>query len=281
MSDDFIGIDLGGSTLKAVRVNGVGRVLLRHIGPAGGKIVREDLVNVVRKALQHLSFKEGPIGICFGGAIQPNGMMLPTSTNLPNIANLPLVRYFEQQLGCTVRIENDARAAMLGEAWSGAARNVRSAITLTFGTGIGSGIMLDRKIISGAHGRAGEIGVWKLNDEPLQGEWLTYEDLAAPGRVETKTGKRFESIFKSGEAKNMIIWTGRALANAHLLLDLEMAVLLGGITELGEPLRAAVARAFQSSCQEDYQDGFEIKLGEHGAFAGAVGAASLWRGAVS
>lgn len=281
MREDLIGIDLGGSTLKAVRVNSSGKVLHRHFALAGGKISREDLVSAVREALQHLSFSNGPVGLCIGGAIQQDGTMLPTSTNLPNIANLHLVSFFEQQLGCTVRVENDARAAMRGEAWSGAARNVYNAITLTFGTGIGSGIMIDGRMISGAHGRAGEIGVWKLNDPRPQGDWLTYEDSAAPGRVEAKTGKRFDVMFKQGGTQDMIKWTGRAIANAHLLLDLEMAVLLGGITELGEPLRAAIALAFRSSCQEDYQDGFEVKLGEHGALAGAVGAASLWRGNVS
>lgn len=277
MTSSFIGIDLGGSSLKAVRVDQHGRILRQHTAAAGGKIPRQELVCAIRTALQAVS--EGSTiktaGLCFGGAIQPDGMMLPSSTNLPNIANLPLLTFFETELGCGVRTENDARAAMRGEAWSGAARGVKSAITITFGTGIGSGLMLDRKIVSGSRGRAGEIGVWKLNDAPA-GPWLTFEETSAPGRVEARTGKRFGAMFANGEAANMIAWIGRAIANSHLLLDLDAAVLLGGIMELGEPLRAAIDAAFKAACEDDYQFGFAILLGELGPFAGAVGAASLW-----
>lgn len=279
MNSTYIGVDLGGSTLKAVCTDADGAVLRRSIAPAGGRIARQQLFDAVKTSIAVVSGsgKADRIGLCFGGAIQPNGTMFPKSTNLPNIANLPLVHAFESQLGCKIRIDNDARAAMRGEAWSGAAREARNAITITFGTGIGSGIMIDRKIVPGAHGRAGEVGVWKLNDPPEAGEWLSFEDTSAPGRVEAKTGKRFAAMFASGAAQDMIRWTGRAIANVHLLLDLDVAVLLGGIMEQGEPLREAIETAFRQACQDDYHSGFEIKLGSLGALAGAVGAASLWR----
>lgn len=274
MTKTFVGIDFGGSTLKAVCVNESGHILRKHIASAGGKIPHEALADATRHAIKqvagggHITH----IGLAIGGAIQPDGTMLVDSTNLPNIANKPLVPFFETELACKVRIENDARAAMRGEAWSGAARDVRNAMTLTFGTGIGSGLMLDRMIVPGAHGKAGEIGVWKLSSDAV-----TFEDACAPGRVERATGHKFSQMFANGEAENMLGTTGRAIANAHLLLDLEAVILLGGITELGEPLRHAVERSFKASCLEDYHSGLAIKLGEHGALAGAVGAASLWR----
>jgi glucokinase len=279
MNETLVGIDLGGSTLKAVCTDSAGRVLREHVASAGGLIPQDTLVAKIREAIEVVSPESYPsrIGMALGGAIQPDGTMLPTSTNLPNIANLPLVVFFEKEISCKIRVENDARTAMRGEAWSGAAKSVRSAMTITFGTGIGCGLMIDGKIVEGANGRAGEIGVWKLNDQDRDGNWPSYEDTAAPGRVERKTGKRFRDMFASDEATAMIALTGRAIANAHLLLDLEMAVLLGGITELGEPLRIAVDSAFRKACQEDYQPGFEIRLGQLGTLAGAVGAAALWR----
>lgn len=279
MTTHFIGIDLGGSTLKAVRTDAQGIVLQQHIAPAGGMIAREDLIIRMKQAIKAvvLGGQVKRVGVALGGAIQPNGVMLPTSTNLPNIANQPLVSYFERELSADIRIENDARAAMRGECWSGVAKNTRNAMTITFGTGIGCGLLINGKIIAGAHGRAGEIGVWKLNEDDPTNEWLSYEDAAAPGRVERRSGKKFQDMFASSGACHMLALTGRAIANAHLLLDLEMAVLLGGITELGEPLRAAIERSFRKACQHDYQPGFEIRLGQLGALAGAVGAASLWR----
>jgi predicted NBD/HSP70 family sugar kinase len=271
----FVGIDFGGSTLKAVRADQSGRIVQSHIAPAGGAIPAGDLMDAARHAILEVSRGDpvSGVGLAFGGAIQPNGTMSAASTNLPNIADKPLVPYFEAELGCEVRIENDARAAMRGEAWSGAARRIRDAMTLTFGTGIGSGVMLDRRIVAGAHGKAGEIGVWKLG-----GDETAYEDACAPGRVERATGRRVSAMFAGDGAREMLAMTGRAIANAHLLLDLQAVVLLGGITDLGEPFRAAIENAFMESCMEDYRSGLAIRLGEHGALAGAVGAASLWHG---
>jgi predicted NBD/HSP70 family sugar kinase len=275
MSTLYYGIDLGGSSLKAVCVDETGKVLRSGIVAAGGYMARDDLTAATRRAVKLVAL-DAPfarIGLAFGGAIQPNGSMLPTSTNLPNIANVPLISFFEEELGALVRIENDARAAMRGEAWSGAARGLRNAMTITFGTGIGSGIMLNGMIMSGSHGTAGEIGEWVLGDDAI-----TFENACAPGRVERATGQRFDAAFVQGQAANMLSKTGRAIANAHLLLDLEAVVLLGGITELGEPLREAIEAAFGVACPADYRADVAIKLGEHGALAGAVGAASLWRG---
>ena len=70
---------------------------------------------------------------------------------------------------------------------------------------------------------------------------------------------------------------GRAIANAHLLLDLDAAVLFGGVTAVGEPFRLAVERAFLRACPPNYQHGLLIKLSMLGTFAGALGAAALWR----
>jgi glucokinase len=277
MSKKYYGIDFGGSTLKAVCTNEAGKVLLSHTAAAGGTVSRDALISAAKEALTHIADNDSvkQVGLAFGGAIQRDGTMLPTSTNLPNIANLPLVSHFESELDAQVRIENDARAAMRGEAWSGAAHGFKNAITITFGTGIGAGIMLDGKVLRGSHGTAGEIGVWLLGDDST-----TFEDFCAPGRVEKATGLRFDDMFLRGAAAKMLARTGRALANAHLLLDLEAVVLLGGITELGEPLRAAVETSFCAACPADYRADLMVRLGAHGALAGAVGAASLWRGSM-
>ncbi len=71
---------------------------------------------------------------------------------------------------------------------------------------------------------------------------------------------------------------GRAIANAHLLIDLDAVVLIGGITAIGEPFRSAVERAFKEACPGGFREDLAIRLGRLGQFAGAVGAASLWRG---
>jgi predicted NBD/HSP70 family sugar kinase len=274
MNKCYYGIDFGGSSLKVVCANDHGKILRSKIARAGGNIPRDELVLTAHEALMEIAGGEslGKIGLAFGGAIQPDGTMLPDSTNLPNIANIKLVEFFERQFSAKVKIENDARAAMRGEAWSGAARDLKNAMTITFGTGIGSGLMLDGKIRTGSNGTAGEIGIWTFDDSDL-----TFEDICAPGRVERTTGQRFDDMFNQGKANTFLANTGRAIANAHLLLDLEAVILLGGITELGEHLRAAIEETFHANCPLDYRGQFTIRLGEHGDLAGAVGAASLWQ----
>ena len=70
---------------------------------------------------------------------------------------------------------------------------------------------------------------------------------------------------------------GRSIANAHLLLDIEVVVLVGGVTALGEPFRVAVETAFDAACPAEFRHGLAIRLGALGTFCGAIGAAALWR----
>ena len=280
------GLDIGGSTLKAVKLSADGTILGTRIEPAGGRLPRDALLQQIRSAVEALVEGEPPrrIGLAFGGAIQPDGTMLSTITNLPNLAGLPLVETFSTLLGAPCRVENDARAAMRGEAWTGAAKGLNHAMVLTLGSGIGAGLLSGSRIIEGAHGKAGEIGLWHLHPRPGQEPWLTFEDLAAPVRLGTREGLDFGALFAAwatGDGSVMdaaVEAIGRAIANAHLMLDLEAVILLGGVTAIGEPFRLAVERAFEKACPEEFQVGLAFRVGELGQFAGAVGAASLWRG---
>ena len=275
----LLGLDIGGTTLKAVRLDEDGSIISSRIESAGGKLPRDALLKQIRSAADSLAEGEKPrhIGLAFGGAIQPDGTMLVTSTNLPSLASLPLAETFSALLGAPCRVENDARAAMRGEAWTGAAKDLGHVMVLTFGSGIGAGLLSGGRIVEGAHGKAGEIGLWQLDHR------ITFEDLAAPVRLAAREGREFGALFaawKAGDGGAMdavIEAMGRAVANAHLLLDLEAVVLLGGITAIGEPFRLAVEQAYRNACPKDFQSGMAIRLGALGQFAGAVGAASLWR----
>lgn len=283
----YFGLDIGGTTLKAVAVDTSGAVVESVTRSAGGQVLREQLFAVAREALLTVANGTQPagIGLAFGGLIQPDGTMTVDSTNLPNLADLPLASAFADALGAPCLIEHDGRAAMRGEAWTGAARDVRNAMTLTLGTGIGAGLLLDGRIHEGAHGGAGEVGVWRLLKRPETGPWPSVEDLAAPASVSQRYNRDFGDLFAAWRASdesaaqldNVFGLIGRSIANAHLLLDLEMVVLIGGVTALGEPLRQGIESAMLAACPQDFQRGLAVRLGTLGAYAGAVGAASLWR----
>jgi glucokinase len=281
----LLGLDIGGTNLKAASLSPDGTILARASVPAGGAIPRDDLLAVVAQTARDVAGgRPDRVGIAVGGAVQPDGTMRLGATNLPNLADLPLAEAFTALLGAPCRIEHDGRAAMRGEAWLGAAKGARNAVTLTFGTGIGAGLLLDGRIHAGAHGGAGEIGVWRLAPPPSFGAWPSVEDLAAPGGAifrergldfATLLGERTEAA--PGHLGEILELIGRSIANAQLLLDLETVVLVGGVTAIGEPFRAAVEAAFDDACPPEFRHGLAIRIGTLGPYCGAIGAAALWR----
>jgi glucokinase len=282
----IIGMDVGGTTLKAVKIVDRRRVVAKLEVAAGGGISRDELLQRIKGCISDLSRNEVPqaVGICFGGLLQSDGSMRLGSTNLANLDQVPLKIFFTQHLGLPCRVENDAIAAMRGEAALGAAREYGNAMTMTFGSGIGSGLLLNGQIHLGSHFRAGEIGVWRLVPRQADGNWPTLEDLAAPSRFFRLHGRDFADLLKlaqqSDEAQRLTSFVfeaiGRAIANAHLLLDLQLVVLAGGITALGERFRKPIEAAYEAACPIEYRQDLKIVIGELGTFAGAVGAATLW-----
>lgn len=282
----LLGLDIGGTNLKAACLGPDGAILAQATVPAGGAIPREELLAVVAKTAAELAGgRAARVGIAVGGAVHTDGTMRLGSTNLPNLAGIPLAETFAALLGAPCKVEHDGRAAMRGEAWLGAAKDVRNAMTLTFGTGIGAGLLLDGRMHAGAHHGAGEIGVWRLLPPSATGAWPSVEDLAAPGGMEL--GRRTRDYVAllaaeggsatAAERDAVFDLLGRTIANAHLLLDLEVVVLIGGVTALGEPFRAAVEAAFLEACPPEFRHGLAVRLGALGPFCGAIGAAAQWR----
>lgn len=284
--DPLIGLDIGGTSVKAVRVSTAGEVLADTTASVGGGATRDALLDAAADSVGKVARGQpvGRVGIAVGGLIRPDGTMHLGSTNLPNLADLPLRETFEARLGVPCRVEHDGRAAMRGEAWSGAAKGARNAVTVTLGTGIGAGLLLAGRIYEGSLHAAGEIGVGRLAPRPEEGPWPTLEEIAAPVEVERRTGETFAGLFAAygtgaactAELDRVFEVLGRAIANIHLMLDLEAVVLVGRVTAIGEPFRRAIETSVHNACPEDFRGRLTVRLGQLGAFAGAVGAASLW-----
>jgi glucokinase len=278
----LVGLDIGGTNLKAVCVTAEGEIVGETTMRAGGLLPRDELLARLAEAVEIVAKGTMPrfCGVAVGGKIQPDGIMYVGSTNLPNLAGVPLLETLANAIGLPCRVDNDARATMRGEAWTGAALGLRNALTVTLGTGIGGGLLLDGKIHAGSHGGAGEIGVWRLGPEPE-----TVENIASPGRVLERHEHGLAGLLALKDADEAMArdaavvfdLIGRAIANAHLLLDLDAVILSGGVISIGEPFRQAVESAFVRSCPEAFHHDLSIKLGTLGAYAGAVGAAALWK----
>lgn len=163
MPDYSIGLDLGGTNLRAAVISRSGLVLDKVAGSVnfseGRLAVMSDIVN----AISELRAKHGVqglagIGIGVPGFISLKEGVIRTSPNLPFLENFPIRHEIEERLHAFVLLENDANAAALGEKWIGAGREVDDLVLVTLGTGVGGGIISGGRVIRGSQGMAGELG---------------------------------------------------------------------------------------------------------------------------
>ena len=163
MSDYAIGIDLGGTNLRAAAVDRDGKMLNKIAGStpvgAGRNAVISDMVRAIETLQAGLpGQKLAGVGVGVPGFILMEKGIVVGAPNLPEFDNYPVRDEIEKRLGAKVILENDANAAALGEKWMGAGRDVDDLILLTLGTGIGGGIISNGKVLRGSLGMAGEIG---------------------------------------------------------------------------------------------------------------------------
>ncbi|MCW3013090.1 MAG: hypothetical protein JWO02_182 [Solirubrobacterales bacterium] len=168
-----IGVDLGGTKLLAGAIDAELNVHHRAQRPSVGGDRAALLDRVVDAVLEAIALAPGEVlGVGFGipSLIDSERGIAVSTVHLP-IADLPFRDIMAERLGLPVLVDNDANVAMLAEHRHGAAAGARHAVLLTIGTGIGSGIIVDGRLVRGAVGAAGELGhmVVDLDGPPCHG----------------------------------------------------------------------------------------------------------------
>ncbi len=158
-----IGVDLGGTNLRAAAVTPAGEVLEEfaiptRAGSGPDSIVERIVEGVVEVREGHSGSELIGIGAGVPGLIRMETGTIARAPNLEGWEEFPLKKRLEEKLDLPVIVENDANAAALGEVWLGAGHDVDDLILLTLGTGIGGGIVYQGRIIHGYLGMAGELG---------------------------------------------------------------------------------------------------------------------------
>jgi glucokinase len=168
----YIGIDLGGTRIKAASVKfthfrcNAGRfsryhILSREEAPSprhlGGEAILYEAIRIVNRVCSSSPEKPSGIGICCPGTVDPKRGTLIYAPLFERWRNVPIGKALKAELGLAVLMENDANAAALGEALWGAARDVDNSVYITVSTGLGVGIIIDGRIWRGTHGIAGEL----------------------------------------------------------------------------------------------------------------------------
>lgn len=164
-----IGIDLGGTTIKAGLVNGQHEIVMSLSVPTKSERKAEevlaDMVALCSRLMSTCQIEETEvlsIGIGCPGLVQSEKGIILSSSNL-NFTEVDVRSFFKQHYQIPVYVENDANCAALGEALAGAAKGATSAIVITLGTGVGGGLIMNGKIYTGAFFGAGEIGHQVIN----------------------------------------------------------------------------------------------------------------------
>ena len=246
------------------------------------------------------------IGIGCAGLVDSNGVV-KTSPNIQAIENFPLRTEVEEKMQIPVLVENDANCAAWAEAKLGSAQNSNNAIVVSFGTGIGAGILLNGELQKGASGYAGEIGHMVIEKEGLacpcgkRGCWEQYASGSALGRIanemlnektitkmKSNTGSRDTSITSEQigiaaqenhpEAIRVIkVYSEQVaigLGNLTKALDPEVIILGGAITAIGEPLLQPIKESYAEIADSGLDSAnVEIRLARFGNKAGSIGAA--------
>ena len=293
-----VGVDVGGTAAKIAVFDEEGTMLgssqVRTRLEDGGKHILPDISREVRALLSGLGIGLDEllgVGVGVPGPVV-DGRTAVRCVNL-GWGETDVAGFLELELGCRCRVGNDANVAALGEAWKGASRGTHSSVMITLGTGVGGGVIINDRIVTGFHGGAGEIG-----HSPIQpgvgrtcgcGNTHCLEILAAaPGVAASyleRTGRHLscEEVFnaaKRGEPEALAVvdqmqqLLGQACAFIASVVDPQVFVIGGGVSKAGSFLVYVIQKYYDYYVFPPIK-GARIVLAELGNKAGVYGSARL------
>lgn len=167
-----IGVDLGGTNIKIGIVSDKGKlihsIITKTEAEDGPKKVISNIISGIKEVLNKNKFKIKGIGIGCPGVVNTKKGIVKSAPNLPDWKNIKLASIIKKEIGYDVYVENDANAAAIGELIFGAGKKLNSFVMVTLGTGVGGGIVFNKKIYRGDFGAAGEIGHISIDVEGPQ-----------------------------------------------------------------------------------------------------------------
>ena len=303
MSDlkSLLGIEIGGTKLQLVLGDATGRIHERRrlmVETAqGAEGIRQQIERTIPDLLAGKQIEA--IGVGFGGPVDWRTGKINRSHHLAGWSGFALADWLRSQIGTDVFVDNDANVAALGEALRGAGVGLNPVCYVTLGSGVGGGLVTEGRIYHGAIPGEAEIGHLRLDRSGT-----TIESRCAGWSVDARIRElnrkepagvlsRLVGNETRGEARHLTAALGQGDAAALNILreigeDLafglshvvhlfhpQVIIIGGGLSAMGEPLRAAVAAALTGFTMEAFQPGPEIRLAALGEDAVPVGALLL------
>ena len=304
-----LGIEIGGTKLQLVTGESDGRIHQRYryaVDPAQGA---EGILTHIDQTIQQLPEPPQAIGVGFGGPVDWQTGRIATSHQIRGWAGFELANWLRERSGAqSIWVENDANVAALGEARHGVATGFRHVFYVTLGSGVGGGMVVDGQLYHGTTPGEAEIGhLWLVPPDESGANGQTIEQTCSGWAVDQQIRQLLpqlpnDSILKQlvTEAHSNGITTGEAkflhpayeqsdpvarmlieqigsviaLGLSHVvhLFHPDVIVLGGGLSLIGEPLRAAVRQALPRFVMKAFQPPIVLlaKLGEDAVPIGAL-----------
>ncbi|TBL69808.1 ROK family glucokinase [Paenibacillus thalictri] len=307
----FVGVDLGGTTIKVGICDEGGNLLQTYEGPTGtehgSEVVLENIAQYVRKLVAESPYEWeqiAGIGAGIAGFMDIPQGFIKLSPNL-GWRNVPVKQILEEKLGKTVKIDNDANVAALGEAWSGAGKDVPIVVCYTLGTGVGGGIIFNKHVVQGFTGMGGELGHMMIVPDieaiecgcgkkgcletvssatgiiRMAKEAVERGDHTSLALVPNIMAKDVFDAAKSGDEVALRIidraalYIGKSMALVSVIVNPQRYIIGGGVSKAGDILFEAIRKYFHMFTQEAATEGVDIVPAILGNDAGIVGAAGL------
>jgi glucokinase len=283
------GIDIGVTNTKSACIAEDGEVLSQGMIPTEAE--NPEWPARIALLLEDVARERGAppawVGVAAPGIARPDGRSIAwMQGRLDEVEGLDWTELL--RLGCRVPVLNDAQAALLGEAWKGAAAGARDALLLTLGTGVGGAILSGGRILKGRIGRAGHLGHVSLDIDgrpDITGTPGSLEDAIGNATVLERTRGRFRTTHDlvaahvAGDPDASGVWlrSVRALACAVAgfinALDPEVVIIGGGIAAAGPALFEPLARHLDAIEWRPHGHSVLVRPAILGELAGALGAA--------
>lgn len=298
MATRLIGIDLGGTAIKAGVVSAQGEILERRSISSGLELGASEVLDRIADLARELGVARA-LGLGTPGLIDREQGRLVACPNIHALRGVPLARELARRLSLDERaiaIENDANAAALGEHWLGVAGDEQDLLFVTLGTGVGGGLILSGELYRGPGGMAGEIGHVVIDPTgPLCGcgargclETLASASAARARALERglPSGQPGDLVElaqrareRAGPERELMIEIGRdlgrGLAAAVSLLDLRCFVIGGGFGAALDCLEPGIRAGLDERTYGERRASVRLLPARLGADAGWIGAARL------
>jgi glucokinase len=299
--DCCLGIEIGGTKLQLVVGTAAGQIVERRRFPVdrdgGAAGIRAQIANALPELMQ--SRRPGAVGVGYGGPVDHRTGTIVKSYHVPGWNDFPLGAWLAEIAGVPVFVENDANVAALGEAIHGAGRGLNPVFYVTLGSGVGGGLVADDSIYHGFPPGEAEIGHLRLDrtgrtpeeccsgwsvDRSIRAAVAAAPDSPLAALVAAGPGpeaRHLAPALAAGDpvARGVLDAAAEniALTLSHVvhLFHPEAIVIGGGLSLLGEPLRAAVAGQLTRFVMDAFQPGPLVTLAALREDAVPIGAVTL------